>query len=68
MTNSISAFLEVAGITNMILLKGTSAIPAPPSASEDGLRLNTRGLCWDQVISMDMLATMAIMRILIQRK
>ena len=46
----------------MMVAKVTSAMPSPPPASDDGLRLNSTGLTWDPAMLTGMRERMAMMQ------
>jgi len=52
----------------MKLTNAMSMMPSPPPASDDGLRLNSRALTWEQVMSTGIIARMAMMWIRMRRK
>jgi len=66
--NFISGCQGAAGITKMKVKKETIAMPFPPPAGDDGMRRNSRGWTREPVMSTDMRARMAMMRMRMQMR
>ena len=67
MTNSIAGFQGAAGIIKLKLTKAMSAMPSPPPAGNNGLRLNSKSLPWEHTMQAGMWVRMVTMRIQMRR-